>query len=270
MSLLGGLLYQPQTSSSVITDIVNKTTTDVIISSSNSSSQSNTATNNIDITNIKAGEGCSIDITAQQKIIQTPTFTGISETDISSKLDTQLKDALNQSIKNSSRGIQLLTTPGVSESINKHINDIAASVSNMSIVSCLQKNTASNDIAISNIQSNCPAICNNTSVSFNQHFSPIDYAKLCTTTVGSAQDIVQAAVASCISKNTQATEAISKLASELVLSSENETAGVEVDKIVDSIGSAISGIVSSGQIIFIVIGIIFVYMMFSGGNKKSQ
>ena len=94
MSILGGLLYQPETSTTVITEIVSKTTTNVLMSSSSSSSQSNVAGNVIEVANIKAGEGCSLDISTNQKIIQTPNFSSTSEIDQSSNLSTAVKDAI--------------------------------------------------------------------------------------------------------------------------------------------------------------------------------
>ncbi len=285
MSILGGLIFQPETSSTVLTEIVNKTTTEVIMSSINTSSQSNISTNTLAISDIRAGPACSIDITTAQSVIQTPNFSSSSELDQSSNIGTAIKDALESTIKNTSRGVQFMSSPENTETINRQINDISASVSNTSIVTCLQSNTASNDLLIQNVQSNCPKLCSSENISFNQYFTPLDFDKLCTTTISSSQDIVQAAVASCLSKNKQVTDAINELASTLVTSVEQEKVGIDPEgiiestgdaagNIIDKTGGAISGIFGSLTTVFIIVGILvivfFLYMAFGGGNETVQ
>lgn len=278
MSVLGGLLYQPETSSSVLTEIVNKTTTNVLMSSITNSSQSNLATNSLNVSDITASDGCSLDITGNQTIIQIPNLSSVTDSSQSSKIDTAIKDALTSSIKDTARGMQILSTPENTDMINKHINDIALNVSNMSVVNCVQTNVSTNEKIITSIQTSCPNVCRR-DIDFSQ-WSPDQmdaFDKICSSPIGGGnQDIVQAAVASCISKNTTVTDSINNLSTALIASSEKETVGVDPEGIIDSLGGAISGIMKSGQIIFIVIGIIilillimYVYSMFSGKSQAA-
>lgn len=282
MSILGGLLFQPETSSTVLTEIVNKTTTDVVMSSINSSSQSNMASNILKIQDIKAGPACSIDITTKQSIIQTPDFSSVSEISQNSDLATAIKDAIETAVKNTSRGIQFMSSPENTETINRQMNEISTSVSNTSVVSCLQTNTASNDLLIQNVQSNCPKLCEKENLQFSQFFTPLDFDKLCTTTISNSQDIVQAAVASCLSKNQQVTKAINELATTLTSSVEQEKVGIDPEGIIESTGDAggniidkggkaASSVISSFQTLFIIGGIVLIvfllYMAFGGGNE---
>jgi cobalamin biosynthesis Mg chelatase CobN len=276
MSVLGGLLYQPETSSSVLTEIVNKTTTNVLMSSMTNSSQSNTATNTLNVSDITAAEGCSLVIAGNQTIIQTPNLTSVTEESQASALDTAIKDALTNSLKETSRGMQLLSIPSNTEVINKHINDISSNVSKMSVVNCVQTNVSTNEKIITSIQTSCPNVCRR-DIDFSQ-WSPDQmdaYDKICSSPIGGGnQDIVQAAVASCISKNSQVTQSINELSAILVTSSEKETVGIDPEGIINSVGDAVSGILESGQIIFIIIGIIilillimYVYSMFRGKTE---
>ncbi len=285
MSILGGLIYQPETSSTVLTEIVNKTTTEVIMSSINQSSQSNLASNTLAIKDIRAGPACSIDITTTQSVIQTPNFQSVSELDQNSNLSTAIKDALESTIKSTNRGVQFMSSPDNTETINRQINEISAGVSKTSIVSCLQTNTATNDLLIQNVESNCSKLCNNENPNFNQYFTPMDLDKICTTTISSSQDIVQAAVASCLSKNQQVTDAINDLANTLVTSVEQEKAGLDPEGIIESTGQAAGGVIESGgkaakdvfsslTIVFVIAGVLAIafllYMAFGGGNETAQ
>lgn len=267
MSILGGLLFQPETSSTVLTEIITKTTSNILTSSSNSSGQNNTATANINISDIKAGPNCSIDISTSQKVIQTPNFSGLSDETQSSAIKSAIKGALDTKIKETQRGVQFMSNPTNSETVNRTVDDIATNVSQMSIVSCLQKNTASADLNISNIQSNCPAICGRENLTFTQFFTVQDFNKLCTTPVNGTQEIVQAAVASCISKNKQVTDSIAELARILTVDAANETVGLDPEglvaatgsaasKVVDSSGNAASGIIDSASTMIIVIAVV--------------
>lgn len=256
MSILGGLLFQPETSSTVITEIITKTTSSVLMSNSVSSGQNNNATNTININDIKAGKYCSLDIKTEQKIVQKPDFTGMSDSTQSSNINTAIKGALKENIEKTNRGIQLMSSPQNSSIITKSIDEIANNVSQMSIVNCLQNNTASNDLTIQNIESNCPAICGKENLSFNKFFTVNDFDTLCTTPITGTQEIIQAAVAKCISNNKQVTESISELARELTKDVSIETVGVDPEGIIKNTGEATSQIINSAQTTLIVLGIV--------------
>ncbi len=255
MSVLGGLLFQPETSSTVITELITKTTSSVLMSNSVNSGQNNTATNTLNINDIKAGKHCSLDIQTTQKIVQKPDFTGMSDSSQSSNISTAIKGALKENIKKTNRGIQLMSSPQNSTSITKTIDDIANNVSQMSIVNCLQNNTASNDLLIQNIEANCPAICGKENLTFNQYFTVKDFDALCTNPITGTQEIIQAAVAKCISNNKQVTDSISELARELTKDVITETVGIDPEGIIKNTGDAASKIINSSQTVLIVLGI---------------
>lgn len=267
MSILGGLLFQPETSTSVITEIVTKTTASVLTSSTNNSGQNNVATANINISDIQAGPHCSIDITTTQKVLQSPNFSGLTEDTQSDNISTAIKGALKEDIAKTNRGIQLFSSPQNAEIITKNIDEIANSISKMSLVSCLQQNTATANLNIENIKSNCPAICSNSSLALTDVNLINAYAKLCTTSINGTQELVQAAVASCISKNTQVTNAISELAKELTKNVDTETAGLDPEglvtaaggaasNVIGTTGEATSGVISSASTMLIVIAVV--------------
>lgn len=267
MSILGGLIFQPETSSTVITEIITKTTSSVLMSNSVSSGQNNTATNNINISDITAGANCSLDIKTTQKTLQKPDFTGMSDSSQSSAINTAIKGALKENIQKTNRGIQLMSSPQNSESITTSIDEIANNVSQMSIVSCLQNNTATNDLNIENIKTNCPAICGRENLTFTQFFTVTDFDALCTTPITGTQEIIQAAVAKCIANNKQVTDSINELARELTKDASQETVGLDPEGVIEATGGAVagtvgaagkaaSGILESAQTTLIVLGIV--------------
>lgn len=256
MSVGGGIIWQDKTSSSLISEIVNKTTTEILMENLVSNLQDNNANNIINVSGIKSVPGCKLKLAFNQSIIQKPELSSITQIKQDSSLDNKLKDAIISEIQNTSTGIQFMTSPTNTTSVNKNITEIASAVKKSNVVQCVQRNTATNQQTINNVESSCSVICQNVRPSdFNKDFTPAMLDELCSIPIGGSQDLLQAAVGKCLTENEQVVKKIDELARTLTGGTKGGTTGIEIDKVVDSIGGAVSGALTAGMLPLIILAV---------------
>jgi cobalamin biosynthesis Mg chelatase CobN len=219
--------------------------------------QNNTATQNVSMSDIQAGEGCSLNLSSVQSINQIPTFTCLSDSSQSAKLQRDLITQLEQSARASTVGVGTSVNATTDTAVlNRMVNDLSSNVNISNIATCLQNNLATQNAVSDTIKGSCPSICKNENVTFNEYFTPESFAKLCTTSISSAQELVQAAVASCVSSNTALTDSIESVANEIQQTGEASTKGTDVAEVIDTTLSGVAGITSAATMPFLIAAIV--------------
>jgi len=264
-----------QSTAEAISNIVNKSVTNVLQQNSSQCGQNNSGLQSVNFSNITTGPGCSLGITSSQKFDQIPSFTCLSESSQSAKLLTDLKSDLDQAVKSNTSGLAgALNSASNSTIVNEMINDISNNVNISNIATCLQNNLANQESVFRAITSSCPKLCNQNldPAAFNSNFTLNDYNKLCTTSINSQQELIQAATAACTSENTALTTAINKAAVKVSQIAKSENTGINLAEIISSFFAGITGpIVYSiiGVIVFFIIIIIGVFAFSSSSNSSN-
>jgi len=260
-----------QSTATAITDIVNKTATNVLISNSSSCGQNNSALQNVNFSNITTGEGCSLGITSSQASKQVPNFSCLSNTSqsagLQSALSTKLKEAVQSETSNVGGAINSESTSYIKTNA---INDITNNVSMSNLSTCLQNNLSTQDALFSSIKSSCPAICRNPNPTFSQYYSAADYNRSCTTNIGSTQDLVQAAIGSCIASNDAAVSAINKAATDIDHAVAAKNTGINLTELTTALGNALSSVVTATFLPFIIFGIVAVVLIYMFLNNHPE
>lgn len=272
-----------QSSSNIINDTVNKSLSNILISSSSSCSQTNSLEQSQVFSNITGEEGCSVSITdVNQMSQQSPNFTCASsktnDSELMAKFKTELEQQAEAHIKNSTIG----NAESRVENSNKLVNDIVNNISISNISSCVQDNFLKQSQGVNNIKASCPSFCRQPEVcvqlaKINPAFATAfcDSSKCNINMSGFNQSAIQGAIANCLAEDTNYQKALGESANTLTQMAETTNDGVDVSKIVDSAGNAVSNIISSSQTVFIVIGVVIVilaalaaYFLLSGGSSK--
>jgi len=215
-------------SASLLSNTVNESISNTLLSNSSQCNQSNSAIQSASFKDISAGEGCSLKISSTQNLNQMPSFTCLSENVQKASLTNDLKTKLTQKISTTNSGIpsSLINTSDTS-TIDNLTNELVNNIDISSIASCSQDNLATQDAAFNSIKTSCPYICRSeTFPPFNSYFTSQDYTNLCTTTIGSEQSLIQAAVAKCTSTNTALADTINKITNETEQESTLTNAGI--------------------------------------------
>lgn len=214
--------------SKVVNDVVNKSMTNVIMSNSSTCGQNNTGIQDVDFSNIKAAPGCSLDISSSQKFSQVPNFSCVASNSNSISLQAAFETALSAAAKAEVSGQGIGNSQSNSDVIQKVVNDISNNISVSTTSNCIQNSMANQKAIFDAIESSCPKICNQElkPSDFTPNFTLDDYGKLCTTSINSVQELVQAATASCLADNTTIQEAITTVATQLKGEATSSTTGL--------------------------------------------
>lgn len=260
-----------ESTAQAISNTVNKSTTSVLMANSSQCGQNNSGLQSVDFSNIKAGDGCSLEINSSQKFSQIPSFSCLSNASQSGDLQSQLSAALSAAVKSETSGLSgALNSSSNSETISNIVNDISTNVNISNTASCLQNNLANQQAVFQAIQSSCPRICRQEidPSKFNDKFTLKDLDVLCTTNIGNEQELLQAATAACTSENTALTEVINKAAAEVSQMATAENTGVDVGDIISSItGPFMYSIIAAVVCLLIVCVGIVVFLMSAGGQS---
>lgn len=215
-------------SATLLSNTVNESISNTLLSNSSQCNQSNSAIQSANFTNITAGEGCSLNILSTQNINQMPSFACLSQDSQKASLTNDLKSKLSQKLSTSNSGLpgSLISSSNTS-TIDNLTNELVNNINISNVASCAQNNLATQDAAFNSIKTSCPYICKSTTLpAFNSNFTSQDYTKLCTTTIGSQQALIQAAVANCTSTNSALADTINKITNETTQESTLTNAGI--------------------------------------------
>jgi hypothetical protein len=257
-----------QSTAEAISSTVNKSVTNVLQQNSSQCGQNNSGLQSVNFSNIKTGPGCSLGIVSSQKFSQIPSFSCLSNASQSSNLQAQLSSALKAAVQAETSGIAgALNSTSNSKTLSNMVNDISTNVNISNTATCLQNNLANQQAVFQAIESSCPKLCNRDfdPSSFNANFTVSDYDKLCTTSIGSTQELLQAATAACTSENTALTEAINKAAAEVSQIAKSETAGTDLAKVISNLFAGITGPIMYGiiGIVVVIVVVIIGFVAFS-------
>jgi len=232
---------QTSTSESVM-DVVNKATTNVMMSNSSQCSQTNSQAPAIKITDLdSSGTSCNINVSnVSQTAIQTPSFSCLSDSNMSADLSSQLKSAIKNEADSAVSGIGgALNSEAVSKATTKLQNIVETNVNISNVSSCVQNNLQTPELFIQRLKSGCPRYCE---IGCNDQISDAKCAimmKNCTLNVDNiSQTATQAAVANCVSKNTALTTAVSEIANDLTQSATSKNTGVDLFASLASVGGS--------------------------------
>lgn len=272
-----------QSSSTVINDTVNKSLSNILMSSSSTCAQTNSLEQKQVFSNITGDEGCNVTISdVNQTALQSPNFTCSStktnESDLMSKFKTELNQQAEAHIKNSTIG----NAESRVTNSNKIVNDIVNNISISNVSSCVQDNFLKQSQGVDNVKASCPGYCRNADVCVELvKVSPTFAAAFCDPSKcsinvsGFNQSAVQGSIASCLVEDTNYQKVLSESGNTLSQMAKTTNDGVDVAKIIDSTGDAVSGVINSAQTSIIVIGIVIVvlvaiaaYFLLSGGSSK--
>jgi hypothetical protein len=253
-----------QSSSETVSDIVNKSVSNVLVSSSSTCAQNNSLENLQVFNNITADEGCSISISnVSQTANQSPNFTcsssSANSTDLQSKFQAELKQQTDAAIKNTTLG----NANAQSKNTSKTVNDISTNIDINTVSSCVQNNFLKQTQGVNNLKASCPSYCRNPDVCAKLPAGSTfcDSSKCSIALTDFTQSSIQNAVGKCLADNTTYQKVLSETATKVSQEAAAKNAGVSVAEIVTAGGGAISGIISSSQTIFIVIGVVIVIIV---------
>jgi hypothetical protein len=210
---------------------VNESISNVLMSNSSTCGQNNTATQQFDLSNVTAGDGCSLDISSKQISVQTPNFTCLSDSSQSSALQSSFETTLKQKAEAAVSGLSgALSTSAKSLNWSDIENKITSNINIANTAACVQNNLASQSAAISAIASSCPSLCRNSNIDVAnmnaEQISALD--NLCKVKIGSVQDLTQAAVASCTSNNSAITDVTNTITNDMDQESKAKNTGANL------------------------------------------
>lgn len=245
---------QTSTSNAVM-DVVNKATTNVMMSNSSKCAQDNRQKLDINISNIKSSN-CPIKIHGiQQTVVQSPSFTCLSDSSQSADLQTQLQTAIKQQADAAVSGIGgSLNSQAVSNATTKLQNIVNTNVNISNVSSCVQANLQDVNTIINNIESGCPSYCATGCVGITDANICKSMLDKCVTDISDiSQTATQAAVVNCTSKNTALTSAINDIANDLSQSATSKNTGVDLFASLASVGGIFVPIIISVVLCIIIV-----------------
>lgn len=269
-------------STTVISDVLNKTATNIMTEMASKCTQDNSASNTILLKDIDAGD-CSLDISdIEQSILLKPRFVCEASNKSEGEMLNRFKSDLETSAKNKLEGLSgAFNSESATNVINKLVNDISTNLNLRQLSECVQQNEANNTLEIINAKG-CPTWCGNPAecsvplveagLSDNLVKS-ICNPELCRTSVNNlTQNVTMETVATCMLKNTSVQDIVANAANELSNIAQTESKGIGFDLFGGLIGARISSIVLSVSIIIsvIFIFIFFIMPMFAGGEEGGE
>jgi hypothetical protein len=245
-----------QSISTAISDTVNKSMTNVLMSSSSSCTQNNTISQTLTFNNIDLKDtGCTPDFNnINQDSKQSPNFTCSSDNSNNTELLSQFKTQLDQEAKATAENFPIGNQQSMTTTINNIVNDVTANIDIAQLSTCVQTNSTTQSQIYENIKSGCPKFCNDgcpKGNSCDKSLCKVNFSNI-------NQYATQSAVGSCLSSNSNVQKIITDASNTIKQSASSTTKGVDIAGIVNSIGDAISSVISSTWLPFIIIGLVIV------------
>jgi hypothetical protein len=252
-----------QSISNAVSETINNSMTNVLMKSSQNCTQTNISSQNMNFEGITAKDGCSLSFTGiKQEAKQSPNFTCAMNSSNSSELSNSLKTKLEQDASAKVSGVGgALNSQAMSSTINTAINNIVTNVDISNVSNCVQDNLNTQTMNFQNIQASCPAYCRNPKLCEGLPASICDMNKCEVKYADIEQNMVQEAVASCLSTNTTVQKAVNDITAEVKQTTTSEAKGV------DPTALLLSSILPSLIISCIILS--SVAFLFMGGMGKS-
>lgn len=245
--------------SEVMTEALNRAITNVLMENSSSCRGDNSQIQEMSITDITAGEGCSLDIsgvdqTAKQSVNFSCAVKQENETSLATAFAQQLEQESNAAVSGIGGAV-------VSESNSKVIanlkNEIVNNINMKNVAECVNNTLQRQKLELGKYKTSCPAVCTNPNPP-----PGIDLEKVCTNKITDvSQEAVQEAVSECTMGNVSVNKIINQASSKIEQSSIAENTGVN-----PAVSASSSGI-SSFILLSIVASVAYSYFS-SGGDTK--
>lgn len=215
-----------QSVSENISTTINKSMTDILMESSQSCSQNNNLAQTLTLNNIdSSGTNCRINISDnKQEAVQTPNFTCSQQTQQDNDLMAKLQTKLQQEAESKTSGVPLGSSKAISANVANVVNEIETNVKISNVAKCVQDNSLSQDMVIKNIKSGCPGYCKKGCK--DGYTCDMSLCELKISNLG--QVATQAAVAKCLSSNSQLNKVINDASTEISQSAKSATEGVQM------------------------------------------
>jgi len=217
-----------QSISNTISETINNSMTNVMMKSSQNCTQTNVASQIMNFEGITAREGCSLSFTGiKQEAKQSPNFTCAMSSANSSELSNALKSQLQQDAAAKVSGVGgALNSQAISTTITNTINNIATNVDVSQVANCVQDNLAEQTMNFQKIEASCPTYCRNPQLCKGVE-SLCDFSKCEVKFADIEQNMVQEAVASCLSENATVQKAVNDITTEVKQTTTSEAKGVD-------------------------------------------
>lgn len=218
-----------QSISNTISETINNSMTNVMMKSSQECTQTNTLAQTMNFDNITAKEGCSLSFTGiKQEAKQSPNFTCAMNSSNSSELSNAFKSQLEQQANAKVSGVGgALNSQAMSTNINNTINNIVTNVDVSQVATCVQDNLAEQTMNFQKIEASCPIYCRNPQLCNGLPESLCDFSKCEVKFADIEQNMVQEAVASCLSENETVQQAVNDISNEVKQTAISEAKGVD-------------------------------------------
>lgn len=219
-----------QSISNTVNDTVNKALTNVMMSSSQNCGQNTSAVQTMNFENLTFDKGCRGAFTdISQKAEQSPNFSCAMDAKNSQELLSQFKTQLDQNAQSKVSGIGgALNSQAISNSINKLENEISNNINISNVATCVQDNLSQQTMNFKNMQVSCPIYCGDLSQCKDLPPSLCDMSQCKVPFENISQNLVQKAVANCLSSNSNVQSAINTASSEIKQSTASENTGVNM------------------------------------------
>jgi hypothetical protein len=249
-----------QSTSTAISDVVNKSMTNVLISNSSTCGQNNSSVQELSFDNIEAGDGCSLSFNnISQTTSQTPNFTCSSQSQNETELLNKFKTELEQQASAAVSGLGgALNSEATSNTISMVRNEIENNINISNTSTCVQNNVSEQLLNFSKIKTSCPAYCRNPSLCKGVE-KLCDMDKCETDFSNISQSITQAAVANCLSSNSTITKIINDAANDISQTAESKNTGIDLFASLASFGSSLIPLII-GVVVLVVIIILSTLM----------
>ena len=206
-----------------VTKEINESMTNIMNEHSSECGQNTNAVQTIDLSDIHAGEGCSLNIQTKQLNLQQPNFTCLSQSDNSAKLQSAFEQDLQKRVSAKLEGITASSARTFDSTalVNKVLNNVRVS----DVAKCVQNNMASQSTILDSITSSCPSICRSGGALSASQIEALGNA--CTVRIGTVQDLTQAAVANCTSNNATIQEVSNEISTKFKSDTTSEIMGIQ-------------------------------------------
>lgn len=238
--------------SSTVSNIINKSITDIIIKNSQNCSQSNSSSQKLNISQLKT-KGCPVKISnISQNSTSSPNFECYASILNSTDFKNNFANAIKQNAESETKGVGgAIASVASSATSSNNITEIQNNLNIENLSKCIQNNSADQIANINNIEVDCSP-CYGDFCKSNPSSEMCIFCKGGITIDNITQKVLQTAVGNCTIGNTSMQKTISDIA----------------NKVDQDASSKVSGIDPSIILISIVLGFLgFLYISGNTGTK---
>lgn len=220
------------------TSVIEATTT-AILNNTQQCSSSVGGNQVIQLQNIKAGNGCKLDISTNQIQTQNISFNCLNSAEQQLEVLNNIRTLLNNDIDTKIQGVAgSIAESNLLTNKTEYINRIMSQININSLVSCVSSALNNQTTMIDTIEASCPLVC---SQKYNPEYGSInDYNNLlnknCTVNISSFQDLTQTVITKCINENKQMSNVIENIATDISTSTTLTSEGIDFTTILVVIG----------------------------------